>query len=389
MNSLSAIDDITAEYNIIVNMDLEWYDSRLTHPCGKEPVVLTLEPPQYTRIWTPQLGVPDVKEPGSVEFNAQNVVAFLLRTDGYILIRSRLQLTLFCELNFKNYPFDSQICSVSLQSRSSSDDNIVLQWRETHAFRNADRFQMIGYKMVGYNLLNDSVHLVDTFSDFNVSRVQVRLNLKREWTHFLMDVYLPSALFVSMSWLSFWLEISAAPARVTLGNTAMLTLVTNSMTTREKLPKVSYIHALDVWTAFCTCFVFASLIEFAVVSYIYHSSRNRRHHRKQSQQSLTSMTTLSSSSTSSMTSISKYLDVQEPDNNKIVVPKYIAGDCNRKFSRESGDSFRNHYRHQYHCFKSIFYIRNPQSLANSIDRKCRFLFPLCFLLFNIIYWLIV
>lgn len=28
----------------------------------------------------------------------------------------------------------------------------------------------------------------------------------------------------------------------------------------------------------------------------------------------------------------------------------------------------------------------PQEVAESIDRKCRFLFPLAFILFNLIYW---
>lgn len=53
------------------------------------------------------------------------------------------------------------------------------------------------------------------------------------------------------------------------GMTTMLTLVTSSRATRDKLPRISYIQALDIWIAFCTCSIFLSLGEFALVSYIH------------------------------------------------------------------------------------------------------------------------
>ena len=41
-----------------------------------------------------------------------------------------------------------------------------------------------------------------------------------------MQVYIPSSLIVVMSWVSFWLNRGAAPARVGLGVTTVLTMVT-------------------------------------------------------------------------------------------------------------------------------------------------------------------
>jgi hypothetical protein len=101
------------------------------------------------------------------------------------------------------------------------------------------------------------------------------------------------------------------------GMTTMLTLVTCSTASREKLPKVSYIHALDIWIAFCICFVFASLIEFAIVSFIYRSERNRRQKVKSLQRDLSALSLASllpstpsmASSTDPMITVSTYLDV--------------------------------------------------------------------------------
>lgn len=108
-----------------------------------------------------------------------------------------------------------------------------------------------------------------------MSKVMVKLVIQREWNNYLLEIYLPSILFVMISWLSFWMQITAAPARVSLGMTTMLTLVTSSQSTRDKLPRIGYIHALDVWIAICSCFIFISLIEFALVSYIHRYAPNK------------------------------------------------------------------------------------------------------------------
>jgi len=75
-------------------------------------------------------------------------------------------------------------------------------------------------------------------------------------------------LIVILSWVSFWINIDASPARVSLGLLTVLTTTTMSGGARESLPRVSYIKAIDVWMIMCLVFVFASLIEYAVVNVV-------------------------------------------------------------------------------------------------------------------------
>ena len=49
-------------------------------------------------------------------------------------------------------------------------------------------------------------------------------NLKRRLGYHLFHTYIPSAITVVMSWISFWIKPEAIPARVTLGVTSLLTL---------------------------------------------------------------------------------------------------------------------------------------------------------------------
>ena len=74
-------------------------------------------------------------------------------------------------------------------------------------------------------------------------------------------------MLVIVSWVSFWLDPNAIPARVSLGVTTLLTMATQISGINASLPQVSYIKAVDVWTECCLTFVFGALLEFAFVNY--------------------------------------------------------------------------------------------------------------------------
>lgn len=66
-----------------------------------------------------------------------------------------------------------------------------------------------------------------------------------------------------MSMLTFWIPPEAVPARITLGVTSLLTIITKQY--QSDMPNVSYIIALNIWLSCCVAFVFCSLLEYAIV----------------------------------------------------------------------------------------------------------------------------
>ena len=88
-----------------------------------------------------------------------------------------------------------------------------------------------------------------------------------------------------LSWVSFWVDIDAIPARVSLGVLTVLTMTTQSSGARSALPRVSYIKAIDVWMAVCLTFVFLALLEFAYINVV--SRRNSKPIRTSSQAEMT------------------------------------------------------------------------------------------------------
>lgn len=90
--------------------------------------------------------------------------------------------------------------------------------------------------------------------------------MERHIGFYMIQIYIPSILIVLLSWVSFWLNVDAVPARISLGILTVLTMTTQKTLAVSSLPRVSYVKAIDVWMAACLCFVFSALLEFALVN---------------------------------------------------------------------------------------------------------------------------
>jgi len=72
------------------------------------------------------------------------------------------------------------------------------------------------------------------------SCLKVDLLFKREFSYYLIQIYIPCCMLVIVSWVSFWLDQGAVPARVSLGVTTLLTMATQTSGINASLPPVSY-----------------------------------------------------------------------------------------------------------------------------------------------------
>ena len=131
------------------------------------------------------------------------------------------------------------------------------------------------------------------------STVEAYYELERQQGFYILQIYTPCTLIVVMSWVSFWINKEASPARVGLGRLGrrslvrmstwssrsgselagimtVLTMSTLGLGGRDELPKVSYSTALDLYIVACFGFVFMSLVEYAVVNFAYIRYFNNR-----------------------------------------------------------------------------------------------------------------
>ncbi|KAK2162724.1 hypothetical protein NP493_1504g00003 [Ridgeia piscesae] len=75
-----------------------------------------------------------------------------------------------------------------------------------------------------------------------------------------------------MAWLSFWVNMDSASARVALGLTTVLTMAAQLSGSKANIPQVHYPKAIDVWMATCMVFVFAAMVKYAFVNSLSRES---------------------------------------------------------------------------------------------------------------------
>ncbi|CAG2116279.1 unnamed protein product [Medioppia subpectinata] len=203
------------------------------------------------------------------------------------------------------------------------------------------------------------------------------------------------------------MEITATPARITLGITTMLTFVTVAKEARERLPNISYVNALDIWFVVCTGFIFLSLIEFSVVTYISRAEKRKikeiktmRRTLSQSQLSLVSgdsQLTIQANDIKNRQNISRFsfegIELKVPQSPRLnsgltlTVPSSPVTKRNYLTITPPETPETPNFDRQTPSTPSYDPLkRTPVEIAESIDRKCRIVFPIMFVVFNLVYW---
>lgn len=117
-------------------------------------------------------------------------------------------------------------------------------------------------------------HINLMFLSGAISCLELAFVMHRRIGFYFINVYIPTVLIVIMSMLTFWIPPDAVPARITLGVTSLLTIITKQY--QASLPNVSYIVALNIWLSCCIAFVFFSLLEFATVIALNGHVKNQK-----------------------------------------------------------------------------------------------------------------
>eukprot|EP00069_Balaena_mysticetus_P006571 bmy_18721T0 len=145
-----------------------------------------------------------------------------------------LTLTLSCPMDLKNFPMDVQTCTMQLESFGYTMNDLIFEWLSDGPVQVAEGLTLPQF------ILKEEKELGYCTKHYNTGKftcIEVKFHLERQMGYYLIQMYIPSLLIVILSWVSFWINMDAAPARVALGITTVLTMTTQSSGSRASLPK--------------------------------------------------------------------------------------------------------------------------------------------------------
>jgi len=240
-----------------------WHDPRLAFEKRPSLTKLVVGAEYIKLIWVPDTFF--VNEKVALFHQATTENQFLrIMWSGDVLRSIRLTIKATCPLDLQYFPMDKQMCTLEIESFGYTMSDLKFRWED-----GPKSVQMSpDVSLPQFDVLGHRQRIVEaSLSSGNYSRLLADIQFDRAIGYYVIQVYIPSSLIVVMSWVSFWLNRGAAPARVGLGVTTVLTMTTLMASVNAALPKISYMKSIDIYLGVCFFMVFGALIEYACVGY--------------------------------------------------------------------------------------------------------------------------
>ncbi|XP_019633826.1 PREDICTED: gamma-aminobutyric acid receptor subunit beta-3-like [Branchiostoma belcheri] len=394
--SIDQISEVDLDYTITLFLRQYWNDDRLIFRGVNR--TLSLDGRLVEKLWVPDIFLVNAKQSFLHTVTVDNRLIRIF-PNGDVLYGLRVTAKAACPMDLRKYPLDEQNCTLELESYGYTDEELELGWKAGNAsVTGLGRLDLSQFTVGVYNTVAKLVK----YETGNYWRLVFSFQLYRQIFYFILQTYLPMILLVILSWVSFWVNHESVPARVTLGITTVLTMTTLTSAARSSLPKISYIKAIDVYMVMCFLFVFAALLEYAAVN--FQSNQRARRERKKLRKQATedkdkevvnrdgnagaaNDSLRNSPSTNACTkrvSIATTSSSQNDENCKEV------GGVGIELRAGVGERRRPTFAEvaQKVARRRTLHFKVPEITdVNDIDRWSRFMFPLAFVIFNIIYWI--
>ncbi|NWQ69357.1 GBRB1 protein, partial [Neopipo cinnamomea] len=401
--SIDVVSEVNMDYTLTMYFQQSWRDKRLSY--SGIPLNLTLDNRVADQLWVPDTYFQNDKKSFVHGVTVKNRM-IRLHPDGTVLYGLRITTTAACMMDLRRYPLDEQNCTLEIESYGYTTDDIEFYWNGGEsAVTGVNNIELPQFSIVDYKMVSKRVE----FTTGAYPRLSLSFRLKRNIGYFILQTYMPSMLITILSWVSFWINYDASAARVALGITTVLTMTTISTHLRETLPKIPYVKAIDIYLMGCFVFVFLALLEYAFVNYIFFG-KGPQHQKK------TAGRTGHAPGEKSRLETNRV----DPHGNMLLRPLEIRNDVSSSdvftslrdprattytydsanlqyrratssrdlYNRSPLDRHRLHKKGHLRRRASQIKVKIPDLTdVNLIDKWSRMVFPITFIVFNVIYWL--
>ncbi|XP_076382052.1 resistant to dieldrin isoform X8 [Megalopta genalis] len=380
--SISSLSEVKMDFTLDFYFRQFWTDPRLAFKPRTGVETLSVGSEFIKNIWVPDTFF--VNEKQSYFHIATTSNEFIrIHHSGSITRSIRLTITASCPMNLQYFPMDRQLCHIEIESFGYTMRDIRYKWNAgLQSVGISNEVELPQFRVLGHRQRHSTIHL----STGNYSRLACEIQFVRSMGYYLIQIYIPSGLIVIISWVSFWLNRNATPARVALGVTTVLTMTTLMSSTNAALPKISYVKSIDVYLGTCFVMVFASLLEYATVGYMAKRIQMRKNRFQKIAESMKA-----ARENPGPPGVPGDHGDHAPKQTvrfKVHDPKAHSkgGTLENTINGRADEEAAPAPQHLIHPGKDIskLYGITP----SDIDKYSRIVFPVCFVCFNLMYWII-
>ncbi|XP_046354096.1 gamma-aminobutyric acid receptor subunit gamma-2-like [Haliotis rufescens] len=376
IRSFGKISEMEMDYSFQCYLRQRWHDDRLKfHMDNVTEFTLSNRFLQY--IWKPNTYFLNGKNSKAHNITVPN--AFVrIRNDGHLYMSRRLTVNAKCPMHLHSYPMGKIKCPLKLGSFGYTTDDMQYFWKSGHT--SVDTYEGLTMSTFELGIIETyNTTSSNTLGKFSILGVDIHMH--RHIGFYILQTYLPCYLITSLSWISFWINSDAAPARVLLGVTTILSTAAIGMTVREGLPRVPYATALDIFLNVCLVYEMAALIEYAAVNYFITICSKLNAPPEEDEEEIVPPPPQR-----------KAIYVNETDEREREI--LIEGDeyIEMETSRYNNSCCASSWRcligsSNYRPAKCELLDYEPGTNVNRIDKTARIMFPGSFIILNSLYWI--
>eukprot|EP00091_Calanus_sinicus_P018980 TRINITY_DN4541_c0_g1_i3.p1 TRINITY_DN4541_c0_g1~~TRINITY_DN4541_c0_g1_i3.p1 ORF type:complete len:363 (-),score=47.86 TRINITY_DN4541_c0_g1_i3:101-1189(-) len=260
IRNIEEISTKNMDFTVDITFRQQWIDPRLKYKTSKLRY-LTL--PKEDMVWKPDTFFRNEKE---ASFHHVPNKQYYVRVfpDGTILYSLRTKLKLACPMNLRRYPFDTQQCQIHIASYAHTTDTLSYLWKESSPVQMASMLSAPGMMVENFGTEHCDVRT----STGTYSCLSLELTLKRASSPYVLTEYVPYAMIVIISWAPFWLKQKDSLARIGITLATLFMASAKAAAINNVLPSVAYTKAIDVWTGWCTLFIFCTFVVCVVINWL-------------------------------------------------------------------------------------------------------------------------
>ncbi|KAK4303286.1 hypothetical protein Pmani_024671 [Petrolisthes manimaculis] len=261
VRNIAKIDEADGVLWMEINLRVKWRDIRLQLPPDLEPNnYIPLDPAILSDLWVPDIYIvhsSEAKTPSVLT----SVASVWMYGDATVDYSGNMFVLVSCRMKYAWFPRDHQVCDFRMESFAYTLERNEYVWAPP-GLEVSDNIISEQF-LISFQKIDPYTRTQQVYGTYPA--LAFRVHLTRRLSYVLLQVYLPSGLFVVMSFVSLLVPPEAIPGRMTLCITTILTMSTLLGVAMQSMPRVSYVRAIDVWLLSCLAFVSIVLLEFGVV----------------------------------------------------------------------------------------------------------------------------
>ena len=264
------INDQTQTVTLMMYLRMKWLEPRIEINKSNEEWIQNWTGLSYSPQILKHLWYPDLEIYGVENFRPKSILKDLaelnIYKDRFMQYNTRVDTTISCPMNFDHYPMDSHLCPFQISSYRGTIETISCS---SNYYYNETKQRNLQYSITMAPLPPE----YQTFSirkGFVYKTCGFNIILSRARGQIFVQVYLTSAMFVIVSWLSFIIKPEVVPGRIALLVTTFLVLVNVFNSAKSQAPVSEHLNAIDVYLVGCIAHVFLALMEYAIM--LFHDT---------------------------------------------------------------------------------------------------------------------